>query len=260
MRTGPPTRITRCAVDVVRDELIANQSGHREGLMARYSPQGLHPCTRPLSLCFAKEKGGKRKATPDAYAPGCARGSLRCSGLGGGAERASLASSLRLNGRAESVHVARCARSPKPLRCSAWHRGPPKQPTAEQPGLHPAAPFPGVPYALPRSTATEGVRASALPLLARGGRSNAVSAANGVRSAPCPQARAPVAGHQQPMRAVDVCRRTAPLALAAGTPAAGWGCASGSPFFAYFLRRSEESRSAAGPKSRRALSNRKDMH
>ena len=73
-------------------------------------------------------------------------------------------------------------------------------------------------------------RVSALQQLTSGGCSSAVSAANVASSARHPKDRAP--------------QRSPPVGRAASV---------GSPFFAYFLWRRKESRSAAGPKSRRGL-------
>ena len=190
---------------------------------------------QPTSFSLSRQsKGGKRKATPMPAPLGCAKGFPAVLGAQTPARNALRSlRSLRLNGRAESVHVARCARGSALLCSSAGHRGPRETArTVEVRAIrYLAVGCLGSPLELPSIAAAWGVRASALPPLARGGRSSAVSATNGARSAPCPKPRE-----------------------AQGTPWLRQGAAErGSPFFASFLWRSKERKPAAGTESRRAL-------
>jgi len=113
------------------------------------SPQGLHPCTRVPFLCFAKEKEPKERR------PRCLRPWLRqgCPALlrtqGPRKTRCvRFAHSAQTVARVRSRSVP-TARGPGFLRCSAWHRGNPKQPNSQQPnteqlGHQPTRRFPAV--------------------------------------------------------------------------------------------------------------------
>ena len=151
----------------------------------RESPWGLQPqAPTPFLFASPKRNGGKRKATPMRSPLASPRGPLRCSRARAGAERAALASSLRLNGRAESVLDARCARAL--ARCASRQRigDPGKRSASWQSGLFGCWLFGGPP--MPSRGAQKGrpARFSAPREQTRRGRSNAVSAANAVRSAP----------------------------------------------------------------------------
>ncbi|MBB5205125.1 hypothetical protein HNQ51_002444 [Inhella inkyongensis] len=145
-------------------------------------PAGI-PARRPgYFLCFAKESN-QRKATPMRSPLASPRGPLRCSRARAGAERTALASSLRLNGRAESVLEARCARAL--ARCASRQRigDPGKRSDLSQSGLFGCWLFGGPPMPSRGAQKDRPARVSAPRKQTRRGRSNAVSAANEVRSA-----------------------------------------------------------------------------
>ena len=143
----------------------------------------LHPT--PFSL-LRQRKGGKRKATPDAFAPGCARGSLWCSKARPGAERTPFAAltaferprRVCLRGALKRAGLSFCA--PR-----LGIGGPPNSQQPNSPDFNqPLRRFAGSPMRCREAQEIGAACASTPPHPDRRGRSNAVSAANGVRSAP----------------------------------------------------------------------------
>ncbi|MBB5203607.1 hypothetical protein HNQ51_000900 [Inhella inkyongensis] len=184
-------------------------SAGTEVVMIVWQPAGaspLHPT--PFSL-LRQRKGGKRKATPDACAPGCARGSLWCSKARPGAERTPFAALTalerprRVSSRGALTRAGLSFCAPR-----LGIGGPPNSQQPNNPSFNQSRRFAGSPMRC-REAQEIGAACDSTPThLDRRGRSSAVSAANGARSAPWPQAPS-----------------------IAGNPwAKPRGCASGSPF------------------------------
>ncbi len=164
--------------------------------MDRYSPQGLHPCTRPPFLCFAKEKGGKERRPRCLRPSPAARGSLRCAKSGPRRKTHCVRFAHSVQTVAPSQFTRRAARA-GPLFCAPrlGIGGTPnsQQPNTEQPGLQPARSFQAVGCLAVRAAAPMrcreaqlgwAARASARSLLTRPNCLNGVSKANAVSFGP----------------------------------------------------------------------------
>ncbi len=208
----------------------------------RESPPGFRPGRR---LTFLLVQESKQRTRPRFRRPACGR--VPCAARNVGPAQNSLRSlrSLRSDSWAESVERA-CVPHAARRFCAArhLHRGSSQQPDTEQPGLQPSRRFPAAgcldfgcsavgcsPFVAAEQHSGLGRARSAHQLLAQGGRPNGVSAANAVRSALQPQ-DVSSAGNPRPQ---------------AGDSGAG---ACSLPTFLH----EQESRSAAGTKSRRAAS------
>ena len=189
------------------------------------SAPGVRPGSRPTF--FASPKKVIKERRPDGSAPGY-RGSLRYSQTGGQPDNSPLSTGTQ-TGPAVAVYRS----YPGLLRCSA-------QPTGEHNSARFASPTPGSPLrGEPLGRCAASRMAVALPRVERrawdwagGRRKKVVRVPNEVRASSF------------------FSRRPEPKL---GDPK---GAKVGSPFFAYFLWRSKESRSAAGPKPRRAATQR----
>ncbi|MBB5204316.1 hypothetical protein HNQ51_001630 [Inhella inkyongensis] len=163
-------------------------------------PAGI-PARRPgYFLCFAKESN-QRKATPMPAPLGCAKGfpAVREEQTPARNALRSLRS-LRLNGRAESVLDARCARGSALLCSSAWHRGPLETVRLSAARAVRLLAVWGSPYAKPSSARAWGSARSAPPQQIRRGRSSAANPVSEARSAPPPrpeQRREPIAAGER---------------------------------------------------------------
>jgi len=217
-----------------------------EGCAHGRSPPGFRPGKR---LTFLLVQESKQRTRPRFRRPACGR--VPCAARNAGPAQNSLRSlrSLRsdswaeLDGRACVPHAARRFCAARHL-----HRGSSQQPNTEQPGLQRLRRFPATgcldfgcsaagcsavgcsPFVAAEQHSVLGRARSAHQLLDQGGRPNGVSTANAVRSALQPQ-DASSAGNPRPQ---------------AGDSGAG---ACSLPTFLH----EQESRSAAGTKSRRAL-------
>ena len=191
------------------------------------SAPGVRPGSRPTF--FASPKKVIKERRPDGSAPGY-RGSLRYSQTGGQPDNSPLSTGTQ-TGPAVAVYRS----YPGLLRCSAQPTGAEQQPHSSLRIAHTGLPLCGKPRRAMRS------EPSCIP---RGRR----------RGAQRPEGCRPQGGRTKLFEHRPQGGRVlrSPSGREHRSEPGTSGGAVGSPFFAYFLWRSKESRSAAGPKPRRA--------
>ncbi len=206
--------------------------------------RGFTPAPAPLFFASPKKRGEK-KGDPDACAPGCARGALRCSKSGPRRKThcVRVAHSVQTVAPSQSTRRA-SARGPTLLCSSAWHRGNSKQPNSQQPNTQQT----GLTSSLPFSAAGCSAVRAAAPMRCREAQLGWAARAS---------ARSPTDSAQLSERSEQRERSefwAGPAKRASqGTPAKGRGCASGPCSLLPFLHE-QERESPAGAKSRRGLS------
>ena len=189
----------------------------------------LHPT--PFSLLRQRERG-KEKGDPRCRRRSpAAIGSLRCSKARPGAERTPFAALTaferprRVSSRGALTRAGLSLCAPR-----LGIGGPPNSQQPNSPDFNQSLRFAGSPMRCLEAQEIGAACASTPPHPDRRGRSNAVSAANGVRSAPGSVLRALRLDTNSPEGWLCLPKDSASGAGTQGTPAAGWGCASGSPF------------------------------
>ncbi len=215
--------------------LVAREIRPWRGVRRCAPVAGMCARRRRSFLCLAKE-GNQRKATR--MRRPAARGSLRCSGRGGGRR------TRPLRGLGQLRPTAPRAATPAPLRSSAPHTGQTEPLRLAAHRLGRTAPVSPDPARAQRCAVAEARRSEPRVLLLPSPWAAARSAAGRGRGAQRRRVQT-VRAPQGRVSALAPPRehRSAPLA-----PARGAGV--GSPFFAYFPWRSKESRCAAGRTSR----------